>query len=105
MPKTTLRTKTMSLLFAQEDVSKVRILKHDTSHHFLVKVHLLDMYQSSATSLQQALRQVVKVDGLRPGEEIVVQQESSGSDGFHVVHRDGCLYVQIHRGFLDPVSE
>lgn len=98
-PETTVKTKTMSLLFAQEDDIECRKVKHDMAHHLFVKVHSLDVYGSTARSLQHALRQVVAIDGLSPGEEIVVQQADPGSDGFLVVHKDECLYVQVQKGF------
>jgi len=98
-PETTVKTKTMSLLFAQEEGIEDRKVKHDMGHRLFVKVHSLDVYESTARSLQHALRQVVTIDGLSPGEEIVVQQADPDVDGFLVVHKDECLYVQVQKGF------
>ncbi|KAK5954781.1 hypothetical protein OHC33_004507 [Knufia fluminis] len=102
LPETTVRTKAMRLHFAHENNNEG--LPDHKGRNLLVKIHSLLADGSHTTPHHQVSGQVVEVDTLKRGEEIVIKQTNSSAKGFYVVHRDELLLLQIQEASLSSVD-
>ena len=87
----------MSLLFAPRDSTEGHISQSNVSGSFLVKVCSLNSGDSPVTSVERGPGQLVNIDSLGSGEEIVVSMVDSGLNGIYIIHKDEHLFLQIEK--------